>query len=66
MVYCEEMAGYSDLLTDIHQGYTVVDILPEEDSCLFGKVAQDIKQGYTVIDILEENDTFVPRVGCSY
>ena len=53
------MTTYNHLLTDISQGYNIVDILPEEDTVLFGRASQDVKQGYTVIDILEEPDNFM-------
>jgi hypothetical protein len=51
------MAGYSDLLTDIRQGYAVVDLGSDgnEDTVL-RCVSQDITQGYNIVDILEEED----------
>ena len=52
-----QMAGYSDLLTDIRQGYAVVDLGSDgnEDTVL-RCVSQDITQGYNIVDILEEED----------
>ena len=50
------MTSFRDMVTDVKQGYSVIDLYPEESEEVWSQVQSDVKQGYTVIDILEEED----------